>query len=280
LSKKRLNDSYRISMKIDFSEEHMFCTECGGNINASDRVCPSCGARAQDDRPAPMAAPRVARPVAADYAKPGFGVMGITRSVLGALAQGRVIRNAIALVMRIGALLVLLGGLFVVIQVLKMSFQISSAAATIGGVLLAVLMAAAFFAVAQIYLFRAQSVYDLEDSPFTIIPILSILFRASGEAYAIGAIAFGVGGCLFTWLSGMSPTMLLSGLGVLMPPIPFLGEMGSQSFVSGLVFLVSMIVAGFATLIAFYALAELVVVLVDIAINVRRLVKGQAAVPA
>jgi hypothetical protein len=256
----------------------MFCTECGGNISASDRVCPSCGARAQDDRPAPVVAPRVARAVPADYTKPGFGVLRITRAVLGALAQGRVIRNAIALVMRVGAVLILLGGLLVVIQVLKMAFQISAATATIGGLLLAVLMAAAFFAVAQIYLFRAQSVHDLEDSPFTIIPIISILFRASGEAYAIGALAFGVGGCLFTWLSGMSPTMLLSGLGGFMPPIPGLNEMGGQSFVSGLVFLVTMIIAGFAALIAFYALAELVLVLVDIAINVRRLVKGQAAV--
>jgi hypothetical protein len=220
------------------------------------------------------------RAVAADYKKPGFGVMGITRSILGALAQGTVIRNAVALVMRIGAVLVLLGGLVVVIAVLKTSFQISTATATIGGLLVAVLMAAAFFAVSQIYLFRAQSVHDLEDSPFTIIPILSILFRASGEAYAIGALAFGVGGCLFTWLSGMSPTMLLSGLGGFMPPIPGLNELGGQSFVSGLVFLVTMIVAAFGALVGFYALAELVVVLVDIAINVRRLVKGQAAVAA
>jgi hypothetical protein len=256
----------------------MFCTECGGNISASDRVCPSCGARAQDDRHATVVVSAPARAVAADYTKPGFGVMGITRAVLGALARGAVIRNAIALVMRVGAVLILLGGLLVVITVLKMSFQISSAAATIGGLLVAVLMGVAFFAVSQIYLFRAQSVHDLEDSPFTIIPILSILFRASGEAYAVGALAFGVGGCLFTWLSGMSPTMLLSGLGGFMPPIPGLNEMGGQSFVSGLVFLVTMIVAGFAALIGFYALSELVVVLVDIAINVRRLVKGQTAV--
>lgn len=206
--------------------------------------------------------------------------MGITRVVLGALAEGKVIRNAIALVMRVGAVLILLGGLLVVIQILKMSFQISSATATIGGLVVAVLLAVAFFAVAQIYLFRAQSVYDLEDSPFTIIPILSILFRASGEAYAVGALAFGVGGCLFTWLSGMSPTMLLSGLGGFMPPIPGLNELGGQSFVSGLVFLVTMTIAGFAALVTFYALAELVIVLVDIATNVRRLVKGQAAVAA
>lgn len=258
----------------------MFCTECGGNIGASDRACPTCGARAQDDRPRTVVVPApvpAARAVASDYAKPGFGVMGVTRAILGALGEGRVIRNAIALVMRVGAILILLGGLLVVIQILKMSFQISAATATIGGLLVAVLLGAAFFAIAQIYLYRAQSVHDLEDSPFTIIPILSILFRASGESYAVGALAFGVGGCLFTWLSGMSPMMLMSGLGGLMPPIPGLSEMGGQSFVSGLVFLVTMIIAAFGALVAFYALSELVIVLVDIAMNVRRLVKGQAA---
>lgn len=226
--------------------------------------------------PPPAVASRPA--MAGAYKQPGFGVMAITRIILGALAEGRVIRNAIALVMRVGAVLILIGGLLVVIQVLKMAFQISSATATIGGLVVAVLLAAAFFAVAQIYLFRAQSVHDLEDSPFTVIPILSILFRASGESYAVGAIAFGVGGCLFTWLSGMSPTMLLSALGGFMPPIPGLNELGGQSFVSGLVFLVTMVVAGFTALVVFYALAELVVVLVDIAINVRRLVKGPLVV--
>jgi len=256
----------------------MFCTECGGNISAADRACPACGARAQDDRPAPVAVPRAARPIAAEYKKPGFGVMGITRTVLGALAEGRVIRNAIAVVMRVAGVLILLGGLLAVIQVLKISFQIPSASATVGGLLVAVLLGAAIFAIAQIYLYRAQSVYDLEDSPFTIIPILSILFRTAGEAYAVGALALGLGGCVFTWLSGMSPTMLLSGMGEFMPPIPGLSELGGQSFASGLVFLVTMTIAAFTALVTFYALAELVVVLVDIAINVRRLVKGPTVV--
>jgi hypothetical protein len=255
----------------------MFCTECGGSISAADRVCPSCGARTENDRSAPGRPLAVARPAAVGtYKQPGYGVMPVTRAVLSALAEGTVLRNAIALVMRVGAVLIVLGGVLMVILLLKTSFQLQSAGATIGGLLLAVLLAVAFFAVSQIYLLRAQSVHDLEDSPFTVIPILSILFRASGEAYAVGAIAFGVGGCLFTWLSGMSPTMLLSGLGGFMPPIPGLNELGGQSFVSGLIFLVTMIIAGFTALVVFYALSELVVVLVDIAINVRRLVKGQA----
>jgi len=251
----------------------MFCTECGATINAGETSCRGCGAKVQDAR----AAQPVAIRAAAAYKQPGFGILGITRSVLGALAQGKFIRNTIAIVMQVAAVVVLLGGLLAVIQVLKMAFQIPAATATIGGLLVAVLLAAAVFGVAQIYLYRAQSIRDLEESPFTVIPILSILFRTTGESYAVMAVAFGIGGCLFTWLSGLSPRMLLAGMGDFLPPM-LAG--GGQSFVDGLMFLVFMVVAAFASLVAFYALAELVVVLVDIAINVRRLAKGSASAAA
>jgi len=251
----------------------MFCTECGANVSSGETICRACGARVQDAKP-PQ--PVVMRAAAA-YKQPGFGVLGITRAVLGALAQGKFIRNTIAIVMQVAAVVALLAGLLAVIQILKLAFQIPSATATIGGLLVAVLLAAAVFAVAQIYLYRAQSVRDLEESPFTIIPILSILFRTTGESYAVLAVAFGIGGCVFTWLSGMSPRMLLAGMGDFLPPM-LAG--GGQSFVDGLVFLVFMVVAAFGSLVVFYALAELVIVLVDIAINVRRLVKGQASVAA
>lgn len=182
------------------------------------------------------------------------------------------------IVLQVGAVVVLLAGLLAVIQILKLAFQMQEATATIGGLLLAVLMAAALFGVAQIYLYRAQSIRELEDSPFTVIPILSILFRTTGEAYAVFAVAFGVGGCLFTWLSGMSPRMLLAAMGDFLPPM--LGGAGGSSFVDGLMFLVFMVLAAFASLVAFYALAELVIVLVDIAINVRRVANRQTAAAA
>jgi hypothetical protein len=51
---------------------------------------------------------------------------------------------------------------------------------------------------------------------------------------------------------------------------------GGQSFVDGLIFLAAMAIAAFVALVVFYALAELVIVMVDIAINVRRLVKAHA----
>ncbi len=239
----------------------MFCAECGAAVNVLDKVCSACGTKMEQEKPVAIPAHR----------KAGFGVLGITRTVLKALSEGKVIRSSIAIVLQVGAVLVLLGGLVALIQVLKFSFQFPSATATIGGLVVAILLAAAVFAVSQIYLFRSQSIRELEDSPFTVIPIVSILFRAVGETYAVVALAAGVGGCVFTWVSGMNPRSLLSGLGDFMPSMPA----GGASFMDGLIFLACLAGFAFAVLVLFYALAELVVVMVDIAINVRRMAKGE-----
>jgi hypothetical protein len=246
----------------------MFCGECGAQVNASDLVCSACGAKVQPQRGAlSISALR----------KPGFGVLTVTRTVLVALSQGKVIRSSIATVMQIGAVLVLLLALLALVAMLRISFQLPSAAATVGGIIVAALLAVALFAVAQIYLFRAQSVRELADSPFTIVPILSILLRAAGETYAVIALSFGIGGCLFTWLSGMNPTNLASGLGTLVPSLPGSGE-GGGSFLDGLIFLVGLWLAAVLALIVFYALAEMIVVGVDIALNVRKIQNRESGV--
>jgi hypothetical protein len=240
----------------------MFCAECGATVNSFDQVCSACGSKVEQERPVTTPA----------YQKPGFGVLSVTRTVLKALSEGKIIRSSIAIVLQVAAVLVLLGGLLALIQILKFSFQFPSATATIGGLVVAVLLVAAVFAVSQIYLFRSQSIRELEDSPFTVVPILSILFRTAGETYAVIALAVGVGGCLFTWLSGMSPRSLLAGLGEFMPSMPA----GGESFLDGLMFLATLAGAAFVSLVVFYALAELVVVMVDIAINIRRMAKREA----
>jgi hypothetical protein len=202
----------------------------------------------------------------------GFGLLAITQSVLRALSEGSVIRSSIAIVLQIVAVLVLLGGLLALIQILKFSFQFPAAAATAGGLVVAALLAIATFGVSQICLFRAQSIRELGDSPFQIIPILSILFRGAGETYALSALALGLGGCLFTWLSGTSPRALLSGLGEFMPFMPA----GGEGFLDGLVFLAVLGALAFVGLVLMYAWAELMLVGVDIAINVRQLVKRES----
>lgn len=247
----------------------MFCGECGASVGSQDRVCPACGAKLHSESH-PSAS-------VAALKRPGFGIIAITRGVLNALSEGRVIRRSIAIALQIAAVLVLLAALWVLVLILKQSFQSgTTAGTTIGGILAALLLSAALFAVSQIYLFRANSVRDLEDSPFTVIPIVSILFRAAGETYAVIGIAFGIGGCLFTLLSNdASPGTLLQGFGAALGPFaPFLsgwGAGGNGPFLDGVIFLASMAVTAFISLVGMYAAAEMVVVIVDIAINVRKI---------
>ena len=247
----------------------MFCGDCGAQVNGSDRVCSACGAKVQPEGGATLSISALK--------KPGFGVFSVTRTVLVALSQGKVIRSSIATVMQVGAIVALLAALVALVEMLKTSFQLQSAAATFGGIILAVLLVAALVGVAQIYLFRAQSVRELSDSPFTVVPILSILLRAAGETYAVMALSVGIGGCLFTWLSGTNPANLLAGLGTFVPSLPTAGEDGG-SFLSGLMLLVALGIAAFLALIVFYALAEMVSVGVDIAINVRKIENRESSV--
>lgn len=72
---------------------------------------------------------------------------------------------------------------------------------------------------------------------------------------------------MFIWLSGMSPLRFLPGIGEMLPAI------SGGTFLDGVLFLVWAAVLSFVFLVVFYFLAEAVVVLVDIARNVRLLVR-------
>jgi len=64
-------------------------------------------------------------------------------------------------------------------------------------------------------------------------------------------------------------TSVGSNLGPFVPAVA--GETGNGPFLDGLVFLAGLAVMAFIALVSFYALAELVVMIVDIAINVRKI---------
>jgi hypothetical protein len=236
----------------------MFCENCGQSLLDLATVCPKCGlATGASVVPAPLPAARKGTPV---------HPLVFYRPVLEALDQGDVIRTAVVFALRAFGVLTLLGGLYLLIEILKLSFQLPTQG-TIGGLLFAIVFAAAVAASVQILFYRAQSVRNLGQSPFTVIPIFSILFRAFGEANATFSVAAGVGGCMFIWLSGTSPVRFLPGIGGLLPPV------SGGTFLEGLLFLVWAAVLAFVFLVGFYFLAEAVVVAVDIARNVRLLVQ-------
>jgi len=195
-------------------------------------------------------------------------LLSFFRPVLDALTDGKVIRTYVALALQVFGILSLVGGVYLLVEILKASFELPTAG-TIGGLLLAIVFVAAVLAVAQIFFYRAANIRDLGESQFTVIPIFSILFRCFGEIYATFGVAIGVGGCIFIWFSGVNPLELLRGVAGFFPSLYPEG-----TFLGGLLFLVYFALMSFGIIIIFYFLAESTVVLVDIAKNIRLLLAG------
>lgn len=195
-----------------------------------------------------------------------MSILNFFYPVLDAMSDGRVIRKTVVWALRILAVLVLLGGLYVFINILRFSLQAPGAEATLGGLLLAVIFIGAIGCVAQILVYRAEKVEGLTDTTLTVLPIVSIVFRAMGEVYATLGAAVGVGGCFFIWLARTSPFYVLEGLGGLIPTGP-----AAEGFLGGLAFMAYLCVMSFLLLVLFYFLAECTLLWADVAHNMRLL---------
>lgn len=258
----------------------MFCDNCGQALLDSSTVCKFCGqafAAATGLAAAPsFSAPRASPPLVGVARVPedtgAFFVLPLSRTVFEGLERGSVIRRAVALALRILGILLALAGIYFLVQILKFSFQTGVPTQyTLGGLILAALLALGIFGMMQVCFFRAATINRLGESPFTVMPVISILLRAFGEVYAVALTTLGFGGCLFIWFSGTNPMNLLGSIGSFLPQPQLLG--GNGMFLDGVEFLVTMALVAFGFLVLFYFLAELVVVLADIARNVRLLVK-------
>ncbi len=195
------------------------------------------------------------------------------RPLLDSLHDGRVMRRSVAAAIGVAAVLILLAGGYLVVEVLRLSFRLP-VEGSVGGMVFCVALVAAVVVIAEILLCRAEDIRDLGDSAFTVFPIASLLCRAAGEAYAAAGISVAAGGCLMIWFAKVDPLYMLGPLGGFFPAVAIEG-----TFLGGLRFLVIMALVSFLVLVFFYFLAESIVVLVDIALNLR-LLRRQFAGPA
>lgn len=196
-----------------------------------------------------------------------MSVLQAVPRVLDALERGEIVRPAIAIALRILAVGLLVGCVVFVVEILKLSFRLDTEG-TLGGVLLALFLTASFVVMAQALWHRAGGIALLENSTFTVLPIASLLFRTAGELVATLLTALGVGGCLFAWLSGIAPASVLGDLADWLP------ESGGEGRVlGGLLLLAWSVAAALGAIIFAYLLAELTLVLADMAKNLRLLVR-------
>jgi hypothetical protein len=204
-------------------------------------------------------------------------IFSVLEPFFHALSDGKIIRLTVAWVLRILAVLTALLGLLGFIATIGLGFKASenglgtrSAGLLLGCLLLALFVLVWGYLAAGILTFRARSVEELGDSHFTVLSILSLLFRLNGELMFVTYSLLGVGGCLFVWFSDSSP---FSALGMLGEELPFAGH-ASTGFLGGIWLAVFFLLIAFISIVFSYALAELSVVLVEIALNTRGLRKG------
>jgi len=191
---------------------------------------------------------------------------------LGALSDGRILRLAAAWVVRVVGVLGALGGILWFLAFLDVGFKGWDAST---GVRAAGLLAGcAIFALVGLTfgylwlaacLFRARTILELGDSHFTVLSILSILFRLNGELSFVTYSLIGIGGCLFVWLADLNP---FAEIGPFQEQVPF-GLSSAGGFLGGIELGVVMLLIAFLGIVVSYALAELTIVLVEIALNTR-----------
>jgi hypothetical protein len=187
-------------------------------------------------------------------------------NVIEQLSQGKVLRTLFMWFLRILAaalvLIVLVGWIPRWKAVSGMS-----ADAIIGFVLFQLIALAAAALAVHILVIRSRNIKAITDSEYTVIPILSVFFKAIGEVYACFAALLSIGGGLFIWFGGRQAGILRHfGFGI--PTIQW-GSTGG--FLGGLLTIVGGCLAAFLVLMLFYWIAESLILGVDIAHNTRSL---------
>jgi hypothetical protein len=190
-----------------------------------------------------------------------MNIFRILDPFFNALNDGKIIRSVVAAGLRCLAALTALGGVIWTILILVTAIKATETGGIIGGVILAAFFAASGFLQTGILLYRARTISDLGPSQFTITAMASVFFRLIGEELFVFFGLLGLGGAVYMWFSDNNPLASIGPLASIAP------SSGGRGFLGGLWFGVMFAVVAFCAIIVCYALAELTVVLVDIAKN-------------
>ncbi len=111
---------------------------------------------------------------------------------------------------------------------------------------------------------RARDIAALPDGDFHVIPIAAIAFKLAGEVYASFVAVMSVAGGILVWLMrGYAFSLIRKAA----PLVPHLGE--GEGLMGGVLFAGGGLFMAFVVLVLSYFLAEAVVVLADIARNIK-----------
>jgi hypothetical protein len=185
--------------------------------------------------------------------------------LLQMFSQGSFFRNTFFYLMRLGAVLCALGGLIVFCGLWTVVSNLSPVEIA-GLVLFQLFLVVAVYAAFHIYWLRANDIRLLPEAKFIMLPIVSILLRTAGEAFATVGSILSLGLCIFYWFTGAAAATVLSRSMAISPFSPLM-DVTANPFLGGIVLLLCGLIYSFLVLAFFYVLAEMVLVLAQIAIN-------------
>lgn len=189
-------------------------------------------------------------------------------AMLDLLNKGSLIRGIMAALFRLIGILIFIGVVYLFFD------GIAHWPDFFYGILMLLVLASSFL-IAQAWFYHAKKIVSFEDSDYSVIPIVSNLFRALGETYAIFATAVAVGGMLMDWFSNYAGMMYGFTRFLYFLPLGDLLPFGSGRFIGGLVFLLVLLITTYVILLITYFLAENILVLVDIAKNTKMMREGK-----
>jgi len=206
-----------------------------------------------------------------------MNIFAVLKPLFLLLTDEKSIRLTVEIVLRVLAVFVALFALAWFVSCVVLGIQADfneidtavssvSHSSLIGFLLLGLFVLVWGYLAAGILAFRANSVAKCGDSHFIVLPILSIMFRLNGELMFITYFLLGIGGGLFVWLTGASLSHTLASL-----PVGTIAVGGIGVFLGGLGLASLGVLSAFVGIIVSYALAEVTVVLVEIAFNTRGL---------
>lgn len=188
------------------------------------------------------------------------------KPALELLSQGKVLKKIYSVILKILAVLTGIGGLVAWIYGWKTIFASDDVGVILGGIIVELLLVVLIYALVHVLVIRAGNIHDLPEAGYEIIPLMSLSLKLAGELYACIIAFLGIGGGIFYWLAGGSLANFFQNPYLFR--IPEIGGLGSV-FASGLVTIILGVLEAFGILVLFYFLAELTIILVDMAASLK-----------
>ncbi len=173
------------------------------------------------------------------------------------LGQPDFFNRLVAVILRVTAALVVLLSLTIVFKVGKLTFELTPNR-VLGGILFEAFFIVAVYGAVHALLIRARDVELQNHVEHYALATLVLLFKLMGEAYCVFVSLMAIGGGVFVWFTNQDLSKVLGPLvRVLFPGI---GD--EPSFMSGVEFMASGVLIGFAMLVVTYGAAQALAILI------------------